>query len=151
MRLRCVPPAPALSAFMVVALALLAPDPTEGQGIRPPLPPTCTCPPPGRACTCPPPAEAPPTSRPRTKLAGHLDDLDESDEIAALSAIGRALSEVADGSSYVWHRNHGRLSGTVEPTASFKDAQGRLCRHVVVTLTSAVRTGRIESIACRMP
>ncbi len=57
---------------------------------------------------------------------------------------------MADGSSYVWYRWHGRLSGVVHPTVSFKDAGGRACRHVVVILTTGVRTGRIEGIACRL-
>ena len=72
------------------------------------------------------------------------------DEIGTLSAIGYALREVADGSTYVWHRWHGRLSGVVHPTVTFEDAAGRICRHVVVILTTGVRTGRIEGIACRM-
>lgn len=76
--------------------------------------------------------------------------LDESDEIAVLEAIRVALSEVSDGSTYVWHRWHGRLSGLVQPTASFKDVTGRVCRHIVLILSSAARTGKIEGIACRM-
>ena len=48
-------------------------------------------------------------------------ELDEKDEIAALERIQYALSEVSDGKTYVWRRWHGRLSGIVQPTASFKD------------------------------
>jgi surface antigen len=88
--------------------------------------------------------------RPRSKLADQSPRLDASDEIAALDAIGLALREVADGSSFVWHRHHGRLSGVVQPTASFKDAAGRVCRHIVVVLTTGARTGRAEGIACRL-
>ena len=43
--------------------------------------------------------------------------LDEYDEIAALEAIRVALTEVGDGTTYVWHRQHGRLSGIVQPTS----------------------------------
>jgi surface antigen len=89
-------------------------------------------------------------TRPRTRLAADAPQLDEHDEIAALSAIGRALRDVADGSSYVWYRWHGRLSGVVHPTASFEDAGGRTCRHIVVILTTGARTGRLEGIACRL-
>ncbi len=83
--------------------------------------------------------------RPRPKLGRPLArDLDDSDEIAALDAIRVALSEVGDGASFVWHRSNGRLSGVVQPTASFKDAAGRVCRHIVLVLTTGLRTGRAE-------
>lgn len=76
--------------------------------------------------------------------------LDESDEIAALESVQLALSEVADGSTYVWHRANGRLSGVVQPTASFKDAAGNVCRHIVVSLTSGMASKKTEGIACRL-
>lgn len=75
--------------------------------------------------------------------------LSEADEIATLDAIRLALSEVADGSTYVWYRHHGRLNGLVTPTASFKDRQDRVCRHVQLILSAGSQTGRIEGIACR--
>jgi surface antigen len=46
----------------------------------------------------------------------------------ALEAIRVALTDVAGGVSYVWHRRYGELSGLVQPTQSFKAADGRLCR-----------------------
>ncbi len=73
------------------------------------------------------------------------------DEIAALESVQYALSQVADGSSYVWHRSHGMLSGVVQPTSSFKDAEGQVCRHIVVILNSLDTTSKTETIACRMP
>lgn len=76
--------------------------------------------------------------------------LDESDEIAALERIQYALSEVGDGTTYVWRRWNGRLSGVIYPTVSFKDASGNVCRHLMVLLTTGDRTKRIEGIACRM-
>ena len=45
------------------------------------------------------------------------------------------LTEVADGSSYIWRRSHGRLSGIVKPLSSFKDTNGSVCRHAVVVLS----------------
>lgn len=75
--------------------------------------------------------------------------LGEDDEIATLEAIRVALTEVADGNSYVWYREHGRLNGLVRPTASFKDGRGRVCRHIVLMLSAGSQTGRIEGIACR--
>src|SRR3990172_4292506 len=66
--------------------------------------------------------------------------LDLNDEIAALERIHYALSEVGDGSTYVWRRWHGRLAGVVHPTTSFKDESGKVCRHLVVLLTTGKRT-----------
>jgi hypothetical protein len=77
--------------------------------------------------------------------------LDATDEIAALERIQYALSEVGDGSTYVWRRWHGRLSGVIHPTTSFKDRSGKVCRHMVVLLTTGKRTARKEGIACRLP
>lgn len=76
--------------------------------------------------------------------------LDERDEAAALEAVQVALSEVGDGSTYVWHRYGGRLSGLVQPTQSFKDMRGRICRHLIVTLSDTSRQSRVEGIACRL-
>ena len=75
---------------------------------------------------------------------------DQSDEIAALTSLQYALTEVADGSTYVWHRKNGRLSGMVMPTRSFKDARGDVCRHIVVVLNSAEKTTKTEGVACRL-
>ena len=79
--------------------------------------------------TYPSPAATPPTEPPH--------QLDTSDEIAALERIQYALSEVSDGSTYVWRRWHGRLSGIVQPTSSFKDPEGKVCRHMVVKIGRA--------------
>lgn len=85
----------------------------------------------------------------RPKFADLKTSLDVSDEIAALESVHLALSEVGDGGSYVWHRYHGRLSGVVTPTVSFKDANGTVCRHVVVVLSSGSHSRRSEGVACR--
>jgi hypothetical protein len=77
--------------------------------------------------------------------------LDEKDEIAALERIQYALSEVGDGKTYVWRRWHGRLSGIVQPTASFKDNGGKVCRHLIVLMTTGTNTKKQEGIACRLP
>jgi hypothetical protein len=71
------------------------------------------------------------------------------DEVAALEAVQWALSTVADGATFVWHRQHGRLSGLVQPTSSFKDASNRVCRHLVMRLTSGRYSRMVEGIACR--
>jgi surface antigen len=76
--------------------------------------------------------------------------LDDADEVATLDAIHTALSEVGDGGTYVWHRQHGRLSAIMQPTQSFKDSAGQVCRHLVVMLVSGAANRRTEGIACRL-
>ena len=76
--------------------------------------------------------------------------LDAADAQAALKAIHLGLTEVGDGSTFVWHRAHGRLRGMVRPTSSFRDADGRVCRHLVVTLASGVYARTTEGVACRL-
>lgn len=136
-------PLPALAALAPLLLLPSASPASEAsaQETRPAGPPaTCSCP--GRD------PYAPKTS-PRPKFADHARPLGVTDEIAALDAIRIALTQVGDGSSFVWH-HAGRLSGVVQPTHSFKDASGRVCRHIIVVLSSATRSGRVEGVACRM-
>lgn len=105
-------------------------------------------------CTCPQTgSERSGKTWTRPKFAGLRSDhpLDLNDEIATLETLQLALSEVGDGSTYVWHRYHGRLSGVIKPTASFKDDSGQVCRHLIVVLTSGTRSERTEGIACRLP
>lgn len=85
----------------------------------------------------------------KPKFAGLQAELDESDEIAALESVQVALSKVGDGASYVWHRSNGRLSGLVQPTSSFRNDKGRICRHLILMLTTGDRTNKTEGIACR--
>jgi surface antigen len=75
--------------------------------------------------------------------------LDVNDELAALDAIHVALSTVADGGTYVWHRHHGRLSGILQPTSSYRNASGAPCRHLVMMLVAGSHTQRVEGFACR--
>lgn len=77
--------------------------------------------------------------------------LNENDEIAALESVQLALTEVADGSTYIWHHNHGRLSALIKPVESFKDTNGAVCRHAVVVLSGHDVTKRTEIVACRLP
>lgn len=90
-----------------------------------------------------------PTTVSQPKLAGLTPPLDVNDEIAALESMQLALTQVADGSTYVWHRSHGRLSGLVRPTASFKDQNGQVCRHLIVVLNGIDVSKKTETVACR--
>ena len=103
----------------------------------------------GLAGDTPAPGQLPRPRSSQPKLAGLTPPLDVNDEIAALESMQLALTQVADGSTYVWHRSHGRLSGLVRPTASFKDQQGQVCRHLVVVLNGVDVTKKTETIACR--
>ena len=75
--------------------------------------------------------------------------LNARDQRAALEAIHFALREVADGSIFVWRRQTGSLKGQVKPTASFRDAKGAVCRHIIFSMSHGEITRKIESIACR--
>ncbi|MGI9406961.1 MAG: hypothetical protein ACR2O4_11385 [Hyphomicrobiaceae bacterium] len=90
-----------------------------------------------------------PPSQSRTASAPFRMRLGFHDERAALQALQFALDEVGDGSTFVWHRKAGVLSGTIRPTSAFIDDKNRLCRHLVYSLKAGVRTSRIEGIACR--
>lgn len=130
-----------------VALGSLA-GPVRAQAVNHAEQPFCTCP-----NALPNPALEPnkaPAVSVKPKFAETNAHLDENDEIATLEAIRVALTEVADGNSYVWHRRHGRLSGIVQPTVSFKDPAGRVCRHILLIMTVGAATGRAEGIACRL-
>ena len=129
---------------LVAALSTLTPHVTA-QEVKPTAPST--------AASCPASDSCPATDAALTARPRYLDSralLDENDEIAALDAVRVALAEVGDGSTYVWHRANGRLSGLVQPTGSFKDLAGRPCRHIIVILTSGARSAKIEGVACRL-
>src|SRR5262249_1887159 len=88
------------AAMILIALVVLLHAPLAAQEQRPAQQPP--------ACSCSAPEQAPPAA-PRPRFADHSQEfLDDSDEVAAMDAIGVALREVGDGASYVWHRNNGR-------------------------------------------
>ncbi len=138
----------ALSASVLLgAILFLAPAGVHATDKAPPQQPDAA------TCTCPDSENTKPWPRPKFADAMPSDaipGLDTGDRIATLEAVHTALSELGDGASYVWHRRNGRLSGVISPTASFKDAGGRVCRHIVMTLSAGQRTARTEGIACRM-
>lgn len=88
---------------------------------------------------------------PKPKFANlNGEPLDESDEVAALASMHLALNSTGDGQAYVWQRSNGRLSGLVRPISSFRNDDGQVCRHVIVMLTTGLRTQKMESTACRL-
>lgn len=104
----------------------------------------------GSACQCPDAPRRPQKLWPAPKYAAARPALDALDERAALQAVHVGLSELGDGATFFWHRAHGLLSGSVRPTSSFLDAEGRVCRHVVLTLSSNGYARSAEGIACRL-
>ncbi len=89
------------------------------------------------------------SSKPSTRTTVIRPWFDRNDEAAALEAVQVALTEVGDGSSYVWYRQGGRLSGIVQPTQSFEDLLGRVCRHINVKLSIGAYSRNTSAIACR--
>lgn len=126
----------ALAGAMMAATVFLAAGDAAAEERTQSDRPTCSCPDAQRKST-------------RPKFADYSVLLDESDEIAALTSLQIGLTEMGDGSPYVWRHGNGRLSGIVRPTRSFRSAQGDLCRHVVVLLTTGFRTSTLEGVACR--
>ncbi len=108
----------------------------------------------GSSCTCPDNQAPSHQLWPKPKFAGAPrsapSTLDGRDETAVLEAVHLALTEVGDGSAYVWHGRSGRLSGVVTPTSSFKDANGKICRHIVLALSSEGYSRQTEGVACRL-
>jgi hypothetical protein len=138
-----------LAAVFLAASVLLTADPVLADTSRAPSTrsqPGCTCgeEPAKRDELWPRPKFAD-TARPEPAAA-----LDTRDEIATLEAVQVALTELGDGQTYVWHRAHGRLSGAFQPTSSFKDATGKVCRHIVLLLASGSYSRKTEGIACRL-
>jgi surface antigen len=85
----------------------------------------------------------------------NLDDLkarlDRSDRQAAMQAMQLALSELGDGMTLVWQRPDRGLVGRIKPVSAFRDDKGRVCRHVVYSLTLGTYQRQIEGVACRQP
>lgn len=122
------------AAFTLSASILLSPMPAHAQEAT-------------GECSCP---QRPAARSAKPKYADLNTSLDESDEIAVLGAVQIALSETADGATYVWHRRNGRISGSFQPTSSFKNAGGKVCRHLKVMLVSGAHSRTAEGIACRL-
>lgn len=135
-----------IAAFSLAAVVILAPD-LVIAGSDGPSPASSDCDCIDRDAPAPAPlsrsssrSELSSTPRPR---------LEDRDRVAALEAVQLALSEIGDGSAYVWYARSGRISGVVQPVASFKDARGRICRHVVVSLSAGAFSREREGVACR--
>lgn len=75
--------------------------------------------------------------------------LNGSDRAVAMKALDLALNELGDGATLVWKREARRLAGVIRPVAAFRDDQGRVCRHLIYSLSFGNYARRVEGIACR--
>jgi surface antigen len=76
-------------------------------------------------------------------------DLDQTDRLAVLEAIHVGLSDAPDGATYMWRRHNGKIMGSVKPTMSFRDIEGKICRYIVFQLLLGEHLRQVEGIACR--
>ncbi len=114
-------------------------DDTKPEGAFPPSATDCHC-----------PEASGKSQKPKfAGLPGARQPLDESDEIATLIGIQRALGTAADGATYIWHRHNGRVSSVIQPTSTFRNGSGTLCRHIVLMLTAGHKTRKMEGTVCR--
>lgn len=75
--------------------------------------------------------------------------LDRSDRQAAMQALQLALSELGDGVTLVWRRPKRHLVGRIKPVSAFHDDHGRVCRHVIYSLSLGAYRRQVEGVACR--
>lgn len=144
--------------MMLVASILLTPDIVAAQeaGTQILNSKTCLSVASGR-CTPPVPTRRDTTALALREGAPSLEGaasatpltLTRIDAYAALRTVQFALSNVGDGGRYVWYRLDRRFRGVIQPTASFRDDGGRVCRHVVVRFEADERKKSIETVACR--
>ena len=77
--------------------------------------------------------------------------LDGSDRDLALNALQVALTELSDGATLVWRRPSRALTGVIKPVSAFRDDEGRVCRHLIYSLSLGTYVRQVEGIACREP
>jgi len=75
--------------------------------------------------------------------------LEPDDPLAVLEAVGYALAEVGDGSTYIWHRTDGPLMGHVHMISTFRGDAGAVCRRLAVTLMLGQTFRPANAVACR--
>lgn len=90
-----------------------------------------------------------PLRRPPPTVPPYEAPAEPGDALAALEAIEIALTQASDGSTYIWRRNNGRLAGAFRPTSTFRDADGRFCRHLEMRMRLGTYQRLMEGIACR--
>ncbi len=96
---------------------------------------------------------APATTTATAPAASGLNELrtrlDQSDRQAAYQALQLALDELGDGVTLVWKRPARGLVGKIKPVSAFRDDKGRVCRHLLYSLSLGGYEKEIEGNACR--
>ena len=88
-------------------------------------------------------------SEPTPEFAELKTKLDGSDRQAAAQALQLAMNELGDGVTLVWRRPEHALEGRVKPVSAFRDDHGRVCRHLVYSISLGGYSREIEGVACR--
>ncbi len=91
--------------------------------------------------------------RPSAPAASGLNELrarfDKATAKRPYQALQLALDELGDGVTLVWRRPARGLVGKIKPVSAFRDDKGRVCRHVVYSLSLGGYEKEIEGNACR--
>jgi surface antigen len=88
-------------------------------------------------------------SKPTAEFTELKAKLDGSDRQAAAQALQLAMNELGDGVTLLWRRPEHALEGRVKPVSAFRDDNGRICRHLVYSLSLGAYSREIEGVACR--
>ena len=62
-----------------------------------------------------------------------------------MNALEVALNELGDGAALVWKRQKG-LAGVIKPVAAFRDDQGRVCRHLIYSLSFGNYAAKLRAL-----
>src|SRR4029079_15546165 len=88
-------------------------------------------------------------SEPTPEFAELKTKLDGSDRQAAAQALQFPMNELGAGVTLGGARPKHALEGRVKPVSAFRDDHGRLCRHLVYSLSLGGYSREIEGVACR--
>jgi hypothetical protein len=89
------------------------------------------------------------SAKPPSGFAELRSHLDSGDRDLALNALQVALTELGDGATLVWRRPSRALTGVIKPVSAFRDDAGRVCRHLIYSLSLGAYVRQVEGIACR--
>jgi hypothetical protein len=84
-------------------------------------------------------------SEPTPEFAELKTKLDGSDRQAAAQALQLAMNELGDGVTLVWCRPEHALEGRVKPVSAFREDHGRVCRHLVYSISLGGYSREIEA------
>ncbi len=77
--------------------------------------------------------------------------LDQADQLAMQHAAQRTLEDEPTGTEGVWKNPDSGNSGTITPTRTYQNAEGRYCREYQQTITVGGQVEEAYGTACRQP